>query len=84
MTLIKKVIKCYEQGLLDMCVGEKRILKCPPHLAYGVKGNAAVPGETKLIFEIELVSISPEINVKNLVVKTECEKRTKKEDHLSV
>jgi len=30
-----EVIKGFEQGLVDMCIGEKRKLTVPPHLAYG-------------------------------------------------
>lgn len=67
-----------------MCVGEKRKLKCPPHLAYGVKGTQIVPSETTLIFELELISISPDIAIKKLATKEECEKRTKNEDYLSL
>jgi len=33
------VIKGFDQGLVDMCVGEKRKLTIPPHLAYGDEGE---------------------------------------------
>lgn len=33
-----EVIKGWDQGLLDMCTGEKRKLTVPPHLGYGEKG----------------------------------------------
>jgi len=34
-----EVIRGFEQGLVDMCVGEKRKLTIPPHLAYGDEGS---------------------------------------------
>lgn len=47
----------WDQGLLDMCIGEKRTLTIPPELAYGDRGVGPIPGGSTLIFETELVSI---------------------------
>ncbi|XP_063709402.1 peptidyl-prolyl cis-trans isomerase FKBP2 [Culicoides brevitarsis] len=53
-----QVIKGWDQGLLNMCEGEKRRLVIPPHLGYGDRGaGAKIPGGATLIFEVELVKI---------------------------
>ncbi|KAJ5667143.1 FK506-binding protein 2 [Penicillium longicatenatum] len=52
-----RVIKGWDQGLLDMCIGEKRTLTIPPELAYGDRGVGPIPGGSTLIFETELVAI---------------------------
>uniref|UniRef100_T1JJ55 peptidylprolyl isomerase n=1 Tax=Strigamia maritima TaxID=126957 RepID=T1JJ55_STRMM len=61
------VIAGWDQGLDDMCVGEKRKLFVPSHLAYGDRGaGEKIPPNAALVFEVELVSIGdpvPPVNV---------------------
>ncbi|KAK9900555.1 hypothetical protein P389DRAFT_14503 [Cystobasidium minutum MCA 4210] len=53
----KQVIPGWDQGLVDMCIGEKRKLKIPPHLAYGDDESGPIPPDSTLIFEVELLDI---------------------------
>ncbi|KAJ5920879.1 FK506-binding protein 2 [Penicillium verhagenii] len=52
-----RVIKGWDQGLLDMCIGEKRTLTIPPEFGYGDRGVGPIPAGSTLIFETELVAI---------------------------
>ncbi|MDR0784930.1 MAG: FKBP-type peptidyl-prolyl cis-trans isomerase [Treponema sp.] len=53
------VIAGWEEMILDMKTGEKRLAVLPPELAYGERGvgKGAVPPNSFLIFEQELVAI---------------------------
>ncbi|XP_020605489.1 FK506-binding protein 2-like [Orbicella faveolata] len=52
------VIQGWEQGLKDMCVGEKRKLRVPAHLGYGDRGAGdVIPPGANLLFDVELMEI---------------------------
>ncbi|KAH7824601.1 putative peptidyl-prolyl cis-trans isomerase fkbp2-like protein [Monocercomonoides exilis] len=52
-----QVVEAWDEGLLDMCVGEKRRLIVPPSKGYGRRGVPdLIPGSATLVYEIELVS----------------------------
>jgi FKBP-type peptidyl-prolyl cis-trans isomerase FkpA len=51
------VIRCWTEGVQRMKVGGKARLVCPSDLAYGDRGNEAIPGGAALVFDIELLEI---------------------------
>ena len=53
-----QVIKGWDEGLLDMCPGDKRRLTIQPDWGYGSRGMGPIPANSVLIFETELVSIN--------------------------
>lgn len=53
-----RVIRGWEETILDMKLGEKRLVVLPPELAYGEQGaGGVIPGNAFLVFEMELVQI---------------------------
>ena len=54
-----RVIKGWDEALLDMKVGEQRMLKIPSNLAYGSKGaGGIIPADATLVFYVELVALT--------------------------
>ncbi len=54
----QKVIKGWEDGIVGMQVGGKRILVIPADMGYGRAGFGPIPGDASLVFAIELLSIN--------------------------
>ena len=55
---VGQVIKGWEQGVVGMCVGEKRRLIVPPTLGYGDQGAGdIIPGGATLHFDVELMGV---------------------------
>merc|ERR1711972_600262 len=53
-----EVIRGWDEGLQDMCPGDKRVLTIPPSYGYGSRGvGGVIPGGATLIFDVELVDI---------------------------
>ncbi|KZV88362.1 hypothetical protein EXIGLDRAFT_839309 [Exidia glandulosa HHB12029] len=55
---VGQVIKGWDEGLLGMCEGEKRVLTIPADKAYGERGfGAIIPAKSALVFDVEMVGL---------------------------
>ena len=53
-----RIIPGWEEAVMEMKQGEKRLVVIPPELAYGERGaGGVIPGNAFLVFEMELVRI---------------------------
>ncbi|KAF9191239.1 FK506 binding protein proline rotamase rapamycin-binding protein [Haplosporangium sp. Z 767] len=55
---VGKVIKGWDEGVPQLSLGEKAILKITPDYGYGARGfPPVIPPNSNLTFEVELISI---------------------------
>ncbi|SAK80846.1 peptidyl-prolyl isomerase [Caballeronia temeraria] len=54
---LNRVIPCWTQGVQKIKVGGKAKLTCPAATAYGDRGVGAIPPNSDLTFEVELLDI---------------------------
>ena len=59
---VSEVIPGWTEALTMMNVGSKWELYIPPKLGYGEQGNQSIPGNSVLIFEVELLGVMADMN----------------------
>ncbi len=67
-----RVMPGWERGLVGMQVGGQRRLFVPYRLAYGARGQPpAIPPQTDLVFDIELMAVAPTVTSSSNVQRAE-------------
>ncbi|KAM8967037.1 peptidyl-prolyl cis-trans isomerase FKBP9 [Pelodytes ibericus] len=79
------VISGMDEGLLGVCIGEKRRVTIPPHLGYGEEGRGKIPGSAVLVFDIHVIDFhNPEdsVSITSQLKPSNCSVLSKKGDYL--
>ncbi|KAJ7284851.1 hypothetical protein C8J57DRAFT_702212 [Mycena rebaudengoi] len=64
---VGQVIKGWDEGLVGMCLNEKRTLTIPSEMAYGSRGfGSVIPANSALVFTVELVGLDSKVNHQEL------------------
>ena len=50
-----RVVKCWEDAIINLTVGEKADIGCPAATAYGGSSKPGIPANSDLIFNVEVV-----------------------------
>jgi len=61
------VIKCWDNVLAKMSLGERIYVVCPYNQAYGVSGTTNIPGSTDIAFDIDFLCINNNCQPKAVV-----------------
>ncbi|KAM4531191.1 peptidyl-prolyl cis-trans isomerase FKBP10-like [Odontesthes bonariensis] len=80
------LIKGLDEGLLGMCVGERRVIIVPPFLAFGENGHGAkIPPQATLLFEVLMIDVfnpKDDLIVEVKEVPKGCTRRTVAGDYI--
>ena len=52
------VIQGWQEGIPLLQKGGKGVLLIPSHLAYGISGSGSIPGNTPILFDVELIDFN--------------------------
>lgn len=61
-----QVIKGWDEAFLLLQVGDKATIKFGPELGYGAQANGAIPANSTLIFDVELIDVKEGVHAWNV------------------